>query len=160
MADDDTQIVAPQAAEQSNDDMTLATTNMEVAAPTEKKIKKVVRRKKRPARVQVDPSAITSEGPPQTGTIFNIWYGKWSGGDTDQYSQTAAKGRCNISKDAGYTKADSRPGSFFCVRFAQGLCPNGADCDKLHRLPGTYDLFGPNVDCFGKFLQKELESIG
>lgn len=38
------------------------------------KTKKIIRRKKRPARPQVDPSTIKSEPPPQTGTIFNIWY--------------------------------------------------------------------------------------
>lgn len=41
---------------------------------TQKKTKKIIRRKKRPARPQVDPSTIKSEPPPQTGTIFNIWY--------------------------------------------------------------------------------------
>lgn len=41
-------------------------------APT-KKTKKIVRKKRRPARVQADPSTLKSEPPPQTGTIFNIW---------------------------------------------------------------------------------------
>lgn len=37
-----------------------------------------VRRKRRPARVQVDPSTVTEEDrPPQIGTVFNIWYLKW-----------------------------------------------------------------------------------
>jgi hypothetical protein len=45
----------------------------------QKKTKKIIRRKRRPARPQVDPSTIKSEPPPQTGTIFNIWYNKWSG---------------------------------------------------------------------------------
>lgn len=40
----------------------------------QKKTKKIIRRKKRPARPQVDPSTVKSEPPPQTGTIFNIWY--------------------------------------------------------------------------------------
>jgi hypothetical protein len=43
-----------------------------------KKTKKIIRRKRRPARPQVDPSTIKSEPPPQTGTVFNIWYNKWS----------------------------------------------------------------------------------
>jgi hypothetical protein len=47
-------------------------------APT-KKIKKIIRKKRRPARAQADPSILKSEPPPQTGTIFNIWYNKWSG---------------------------------------------------------------------------------
>ena len=130
----------------------LATTSNEVAAPTEKKVKKIIRKKRRPARPQVDPSTITSEPPPQTGTIFNIWYNKWSGGDReDKYlSKTAAVGRCNILKDSGYTKADKVTGSYFCLFFARGVCPKGVECEYLHRLPGLHDIFNPNVDCFGR----------
>ncbi|KAI1462257.1 hypothetical protein F4805DRAFT_126717 [Annulohypoxylon moriforme] len=123
----------------------------EVAAPAPKKVKKIIR-KKRPARPQVDSSFITSEPPPQTGTIFNIWYNKWSGGDReDKYlSKTHAKGRCNVAKDSGYTRADKVTGSYFCLFFARGICPKGQDCEYLHRLPGIHDLFNPNVDCFGR----------
>ncbi|RGP68616.1 pre-mrna-splicing factor cwc2 [Fusarium longipes] len=153
MADTAEQVEMAPVAEQENQEMAVATTNNEVSAPSGKKVvKKIVRKKKRPARAQVDPDFFTSEPPPQTGTIFNIWYNKWSGGDReDKYlSKTKAKGRCNVSKDSGYTKADSIPGSFFCLRFARGICPKGQDCDFLHRLPGTYDHFNPNVDCFGR----------
>ncbi|KAF4995078.1 hypothetical protein FGRMN_5373 [Fusarium graminum] len=153
MADTVEQVETAPVAEQEDQDMALVTTNTEVAAPTGKKVvKKIIRKKKRPARAQVDPDFVTSEPPPQTGTIFNIWYNKWSGGDReDKYlSKTKAKGRCNVVKDSGYTKADALPGSFFCLRFARGVCPNGQDCDYLHRLPGTYDHFNPNVDCFGR----------
>lgn len=117
-----------------------------------KKTKKIIRRKRRPARPQVDPSTLKSEPPPQTGTIFNIWYNKWSGGDReDKYlSQTAAAGRCNIATDSGYTRADKVTGSYFCLFFAKGLCPKGHECEYLHRLPGIHDLFNPNVDCFGR----------
>ncbi|KAK2852149.1 Pre-mRNA-splicing factor [Arthroderma sp. PD_2] len=113
---------------------------------------KIIRRKRRPARVQVDPSTVKSEPPPQTGTIFNIWYNKWSGGDReDKYlSQQPAESRCNIAKDSGYTRADKITGSFFCIFFARGLCPKGHECEYLHRLPGIHDLFNPNVDCFGR----------
>lgn len=113
---------------------------------------KLIRRKRRPARPQVDPATIKSEPPPQTGTIFNIWYNKWSGGDReDKYlSQTHAQGRCNIAGDSGYTRADGVPGSYFCLHFARGLCPRGQECDYLHRLPGIHDHFNPNVDCFGR----------
>ncbi|KXX78740.1 Pre-mRNA-splicing factor CWC2 [Madurella mycetomatis] len=133
-------------------ELALATTNSDVAPPTEKKVKKVIRRKKRPARPQIDPALIKSEPPPQTGTIFNIWYNKWSGGDReDKYlSQTHAKGRCNIAQDTGYTRADARTGSYFCLFFARGICPKGQDCEYLHRLPGLHDIFNPNVDCFGR----------
>lgn len=138
---------APEAQETA-----LTTTNTEVAAPAERKVKKIIRKKKRPARPQVDPSFITSEPPPQTGTIFNIWYNKWSGGDReDKYlSKTHAKGRCNVAKDSGYTRADKVTGSYFCLFFARGICPKGQDCEYLHRLPGIHDLFNPNVDCFGR----------
>ncbi|QPC78478.1 hypothetical protein HYE68_009230 [Fusarium pseudograminearum] len=153
MADTAEQVELAPVAEQENQEMAVATTNNEVAAPTGKKVvKKIIRKKKRPARAQVDPDFFTTEPPPQTGTIFNIWYNKWSGGDReDKYlSKTKAKSRCNVSKDSGYTKADTIPGSFFCLRFARGICPKGQDCDFLHRLPGTYDHFNPNVDCFGR----------
>jgi Torus domain/RNA recognition motif. (a.k.a. RRM, RBD, or RNP domain) len=119
--------------------------------PPSKKTK-IIRRKRRPARPQVDPSTIKSEPPPQTGTIFNIWYNKWSGGDReDAYlSKTAAPSRCNISRDSGYTRADKTPGSYFCLFFARGLCPKGHECQYLHRLPTIFDVFNPNIDCFGR----------
>jgi hypothetical protein len=112
-----------QDAQDGAQELALATTNNEVAPPTEKKVKKIIRRKKRPARPQIDPALIKSEPPPQTGTVFNIWYNKWSGGDReDKYlSQTHAKGRCNIAQDSGYTRADARPGSYFCLFFARGI---------------------------------------
>ncbi|KKP03575.1 pre-mRNA-splicing factor CWC2 [Trichoderma harzianum] len=142
--------MAPVADEETQN-MAVATTNSEVAAPTEKKVvKKIIRRKRRPARPQVEPDFFTNEPPPQTGTTFNIWYNKWAGGDHEAYQQTKSKGRCNIARDSGYTKADGVSGSYFCLFFARGLCPRGADCMYLHRLPGTYDLSAPNVDCFGR----------
>lgn len=152
MADEETQVAGAPVAEQDGQDMAVVTVNNEVAAPTGgKAVKKVIRKKKkRPARVQLDPDLITSEPPPQTGTIFNIWYNKWSGGDYDANAQTKAKSRCNIAQDSGYTKGDGIPGSLFCLFFARGLCPKGADCEYLHRLPGVYDILGPNVDCFGR----------
>lgn len=113
-----------------------------------KKVKKV--KKRRPARVQVDPATVTSEPPPQTGTTFNIWYNKWSGGDRDVPIQHAAPNRCSISRDSGYTKADSIPGSYFCLFFARGVCWKGQDCEYLHRLPNVFDIFPPHVDCFGR----------
>lgn len=170
------------APEENHDEVALTTTSSEVAEPATRKVKKIIRKKKRPARPQIDPALIKSEPPPQTGTIFNIWYNKWSGGDReDKYaSQKAAKGRCNIAKDTGYTKADKVSGSYFCLFFARGICkqalspssvlrfqfsnswtnitltldamtgPKGQDCEYLHRLPTIHDLFNPNVDCFGR----------
>ncbi|KAL8803586.1 MAG: hypothetical protein Q9182_003091 [Xanthomendoza sp. 2 TL-2023] len=120
--------------------------------PPAKKMKKIMRPKRRPARPQVDAGTFKSEPPPQTGTIFNIWYNKWSGGDReDKYlSKTAAPNRCDIERDSGYTRGDKIAGSYFCLFFARGLCPRGKECEYLHRLPGIHDLFNPNVDCFGR----------
>ena len=135
------------------DASTEVTANAEIQDVAEgKKTKKIVRKKRRPARPQVDPSTVKSEPPPQTGTIFNIWYNKWSGGDReDKYlSQTHAQGRCNVAKDSGYTRADNVPGSYFCLFFSKGLCPRGQDCEYLHRLPTLFDTFNPNVDSFGR----------
>ena len=117
-----------------------------------KKIRKIIRKKRRPARPQVEAGTFKSEPPPQTGTIFNIWYNKWSGGDReDKYlSKTAAPSRCDVARDSGYTRGDKIAGSYFCLFFAKGLCPKGHECQYLHRLPGIHDLFNPNVDCFGR----------
>ncbi|KAK5134850.1 Pre-mRNA-splicing factor [Meristemomyces frigidus] len=121
---------------------------------------KIIKRKRRPARPQQDPATFKTEPPPQTGTIFNVWYNKWSGGDREDAlsSKHQAKGRCNVALDSGYTKADKVPGSYFCLFFARGLCPKGQDCEYLHRLPnsrigkegGLGDIFPSNVDCFGR----------
>jgi len=131
--------------EAPNQDTALTTTNPEKRM---KKVKKV--KKRRPARPQVDPATFKTEPPPQSGTIFNIWYNKWSGGDRDTPLQHAAPNRCNIAKDSGYTLADSINGSYFCLFFARGICPKGKDCQYLHRLPGLHDIFNPNLDCFGR----------
>lgn len=125
----------------------------ETAVATTDGKKMIKKKKRRPARAQVDPETFKGgEIPEQTGTVFNIWYNKWSGGDReDKYiSKAHASGRCNIAKDSGYTKADKIPGSYFCLFFARGLCPRGADCEYLHRLPTVHDLFNPNVDAFGR----------
>ncbi|CAG8975166.1 hypothetical protein HYALB_00004465, partial [Hymenoscyphus albidus] len=142
--------IALQTMEPPQDEASL--TGTEVARPAERKMKKIIRKKKRPARPQLDPSTMKSEPPPQTGTIFNIWYNKWSGGDReDKYlSKTAAAGRCKIALDTGYTKADKVAGSYFCLFFARGICPKGQECEYLHRLPGIHDMFNPNVDVFGR----------
>lgn len=150
------EVASPEkAAPDSSLDVVMASTNASSEDPAQALIKpkKAGKKKRRPARPQVDPSTFKGgEIPPQTGTVFNIWYNKWSGGDReDKYiSKSHAEGRCNIAKDSGYTKADKVPGSYFCLFFARGLCPRGADCEYLHRLPTVTDLFNPNVDCFGR----------
>ena len=144
------------------------TTSTELAARGDNTVQrtkkiKIVKKKRRPARPQQDPATFKgSEPPPQTGTIFNIWYNKWSGGDREDAlsSKHQAKGRCNVALDSGYTRADKVPGSYFCLFFARGLCPRGSECEYLHRLPnsrigregegGLGDIFPSNVDCFGR----------
>ena len=145
-AGSETQIIAP-----ASNDQTASITTKDGEDGT-KKLKKIIRRKRRPARPQIDASTMKSEPPPQTGIIFNIWYNKWSGGDReDKYlSKNHAAGRCNVATDSGYTRGDKIPGSYFCLFFAKGLCPRGHECEYLHRLPGLHDLFNPNVDCFGR----------
>ncbi|CAF9904885.1 Pre-mRNA-splicing factor [Imshaugia aleurites] len=146
------------SSELTSTDLTNSNNNTDLAPasenpdPEQKKTKKIIRKKRRPARPQVDPSTLKHEPPPQTGTIFNIWFNKWSGGDReDKYlSKTAAPGRCNVAKDSGYTRGDKVAGSYFCLFFAKGLCPRGQECEYLHRLPGLFDTFNPNVDCFGR----------
>ena len=108
-------------------------------------------KKRRPARKQAEAKKLADQAPKQTGHTYNIWYSKWSGGDNDPFSaQEHAETRCNIAKDSGYTRADRIPGSYFCLFFARGMCPNGHTCSYLHRLPTIHDMFSPNVDCFGR----------
>lgn len=139
----------------SSTDLVPATTSEQTIITTNaegKRVKKIIRRKRRPARPQVDAATFKIEEAPPTGTIFNIWYNKWSGGDReDKYlSQTPAQGRCVVARDSGYTKADKTAGSYFCLYFARGICPKGVDCEYLHRLPAVTDIFPSNVDCFGR----------
>ncbi|KAI5310083.1 Pre-mRNA-splicing factor [Ascosphaera atra] len=139
-------------ASPSNENAVAKAPETAVAPANPEKKTRIIRRKRRPARVQVDPSTVKSEPPPQTGTIYNIWYNKWSGGDReDQYlSQTHAETRCDVAKDSGYTRADRIPGSYFCLFFARGCCTKGYECEFLHRIPTIHDLFNPNIDCFGR----------
>ena len=138
------------ALTQTSSAAAVATTD--TADNSQKKVKKVIRRKRRPARPQVDPEQLKAEPPPQTGTVFNIWYNKWSGGDReDKYlTDQQAPSRCDVARDSGYTRADKVAGSYFCMYFARGLCPKGHECEYLHRIPTIHDLFNPNVDCFGR----------
>ncbi|KAL8671840.1 MAG: hypothetical protein Q9168_003680 [Polycauliona sp. 1 TL-2023] len=152
---DSSDIPAPDSPKPTSTDLTTTNNTSALSEPTDpaaKKLKKIIRKKRRPARPQVEASTFKSEPPPQTGTIFNIWYNKWSGGDReDKYlSKTAAPSRCDVTRDSGYTRGDKIVGSYFCLFFARGLCPKGQECEYLHRLPGIHDLFNPNVDCFGR----------
>jgi len=135
---------------EANTEPSLNPDDAQVAAPV-KKTKKIKRvKKRRPARVQIDPSALERPRTEQPGQVYNIWYNKWAGGDREDDVQYHALGRCNPDTDSGYTKADSVNNSFFCKYFAKGICTQGRECEYLHRLPGLHDIFNPNVDCFGR----------
>lgn len=104
----------------------------------------------RPARLQVDPASITADDkPPQTGTVFNIWYLKWSHGDSSsRQAHELSKFRVDIAKDQGYTKA--KPGAPICLFFARGCCYKGLQCEYFHRLPNLSDATSLVTDCFGR----------
>lgn len=106
--------------------------------------------KKKPARLQIDPETIPDDDkPPQTGTNFNIWFLKWSGGDSSNKNFTKSNFRVNIDKDCGYTKANDK-NSLICLFFARGCCYLGKQCHYLHRIPNDFDYFIPTKDCFGR----------
>ena len=76
----------------------------------EKRKKKKIRRKRRPARVQIDPEDIKEEAPPQTGTIFNIWYNKWAGGDREDKYLSQSNRHCYGVVIEAYDLSSSREG--------------------------------------------------
>ena len=139
-----------------------ANTALTALADSAKQVTKT--KKRRPARKQVEAKKLADQAPKQTGHTYNIWYSKWSGGDhNDPFAaKEHAETRCSIAKDSGYTRGDRTPGSYFCLFFARGMCPNGYPslfekpltsrhtCSYLHRLPTIHDMFSPNVDCFGR----------
>ncbi|RLV92582.1 Pre-mRNA-splicing factor [Spathaspora sp. JA1] len=103
----------------------------------------------KPARLQVDPATIPdSDKPPQVGTTFNIWFLKWSGGDSSTRSFTQSKFKVNVKRDSGYTKAGKR--SPICLFFARGCCYRGKSCPYFHRLPLPSEFFPTTQDCFGR----------
>ncbi|CAG8784983.1 6251_t:CDS:2, partial [Cetraspora pellucida] len=134
----------------------------------------------RPARKQADesilrvgPTRVSSDTP---GTFYNIWYNKWSGGErTSKFSRflwnfckvfpnvkdlylsnklfinrEKAKTRCNVALDAGETKGDKMPSTFFCLHFARGCCPFGHECGFWHRIPTESDPVDTTIDVFGR----------
>lgn len=74
VAPDESAVVAVNLETEDADDTPATSTALTTTnAEGKKVIKKTVKKKRRPARPQVDPSTFKSEPPPQTGTIFNIW---------------------------------------------------------------------------------------
>lgn len=113
---------------------------------------RALKRKRRPARRQVEERASSDALPPQTGQVYNVWYGAWSGGDRFDKSASLvhAETKCVPARDSGWTRADRTPGAYFCLFFARGCCAEGPDCKFLHRTPTATDIYPPNVDCFGR----------
>lgn len=91
----------------------------------------------------------------------------------DQWDQGLGKDpatdRCDVDRDAGYTKADGvMPGQqpekatgggggrknkrHFCLHFARGMCAKGNECIFFHRIPTPKDdaCTDELVDCFGR----------
>lgn len=100
---------------------------------------------KRPARRQVLDTEIESISHCEGQNEYNIWYGRHL---TDRYNRPshldrdAALYRCDPNLDAGYTAADTHPGSseaYFCAFFAKGCCTKGSECRYKHRIPTLED---------------------
>ncbi|KAI8052020.1 hypothetical protein BDF22DRAFT_776845 [Syncephalis plumigaleata] len=102
----------------------------------------------RRARVQVDPNVFAARrrAQVQAGSVYNIWYNKWAGGDTWVRAET----RVNIARDSGETLGSRNPEAYFCVFFAHGCCPKGYQCQFLHRIPRDGDRKERARDCFGR----------
>ncbi|KAI8851387.1 hypothetical protein BC829DRAFT_415372 [Chytridium lagenaria] len=72
----------------------------------------------RPARKQSEEMGKQNQQP--SGTVFNIWYSKWAGGDRfGPQAAEKAETRCVIATDAGYTKASKQ--SFFVYILREGV---------------------------------------
>ncbi|KAG9289191.1 hypothetical protein G9A89_022500 [Geosiphon pyriformis] len=108
----------------------------------------------KPARKQVDGSYLKvgpSKAAPvdRSGTFYNIWYNKWTGGDKIPRGEKA-RTRCNVDLDVGETKGDKIQSTYFCLYFARGCCPFGYECSYWHRIPSEEDLVDSTIDSFGR----------
>ncbi|EIM23138.1 hypothetical protein WALSEDRAFT_67452 [Wallemia mellicola CBS 633.66] len=106
-----------------------------------------------PARRQVEPGQLKKPEIAQTGFTYNIWYNKWAGGDYEDSTNTKehAQTRLDLTKDSGYTRADASGAKTYCLFFARGCCPLGAQCQYLHRLPRPQNILHDlSRDVFGR----------
>ncbi|WFD43506.1 Pre-mRNA-splicing factor [Malassezia psittaci] len=123
----------------------------------------------RPARPQIsfeelDVIRTRAERTTTSGMIYNIWYNAMSHGDNDNSgpgNKTHSETRCDLARDAGYTRADLRmkqasgggnitDTAYCCIFFARGCCPHGSNCTYLHRLPRSHEIAEQGVDIFGR----------
>lgn len=108
----------------------------------------------RKARKQVKESDLPSGIPPQNGTVFNIWYSKWSHGTGNRNNshRYVSPFRLDPVKDPGLTDSDPDC-TTFCLYFARGCCVMGSKCKYLHHIPDSdRDLERRSRvrDCFGR----------
>ncbi|SCU85214.1 LADA_0D06282g1_1 [Lachancea dasiensis] len=110
--------------------------------------------KNRAAPLQVSETELPSSIPPQTGLTFNVWYNKWSQGNSGQ-SRFVSPYKLDPADHEGYTRGDKTKESFFCLYFSKGMCCLGRKCSYLHHVPTTEDiaklsLQSSVLDCFGR----------
>lgn len=73
------------------------------------------------------------------GSVYNIWYGKWSSEDKRPDTSNTANTRCIPEYDSGLTVGSFSKDPIFCIHFAKGSCIQGPDCNFLHRIPSVED---------------------
>lgn len=110
--------------------------------------------KDRSARTQVKESDLPSAIPAQTGLVFNIWYNKWSQGQSGQ-TRFVNPFRLDSKAHSGVTKGDREGTQFFCLYYAKGMCCLGKKCEYMHHIPEDEDIIRLSMktdvlDCFGR----------
>lgn len=106
------------------------------------------------AKVQVKETDLPTSVPPQTGLTFNVWYNKWSQGQSGQ-ERFVNPFRLEPQLDSGLTRGDKEGDSFFCLFFAKGMCCLGKKCQYMHHVPEEEDIMRLSLktdvlDCFGR----------
>ncbi|CCE65477.1 hypothetical protein TPHA_0L01200 [Tetrapisispora phaffii CBS 4417] len=110
--------------------------------------------KNRSAKVQVPESELPSSIPPQVGLSFNVWYNKWSQGQSGT-SRYVNPYRLEPLLHSGTTIGDKTSNNFFCLFFAKGMCCLGKKCTYKHHVPAEEDNLSLSMstdvlDCFGR----------
>lgn len=110
--------------------------------------------KDRSAHIQVKESDLPSSIPAQTGLVFNVWYNKWSQGQSGQ-TRFVNPFRLDSKAHSGVTKGDREGTQFFCLYYAKGMCCLGKKCQYMHHIPEDEDIIRLSMktdvlDCFGR----------
>lgn len=122
----------------------------------------------RSAKVQVKETDLPSSIPPQTGLVFNIWYNKWSQGQSGQ-TRFVNPFRLDTNVHPGITLGDRQGTEFFCLYFAKGMCCLGKKCRYMHHVPEDEDALKlaaktDVLDCFGRekfaFYRDDMGGVG